>query len=246
MTEVAEAPSAPEQEAAGALMSEEQARQLASEWAKEQAARLTERVQRSLARSNGQANGGLAPRIGEPTTYEPGGRPYVAFDVVSTSPIQFIGLPPYQPSKIIKAGEFAFLEAFIFANPKVDVPAGWALPANVVLGGLPWRMTLDLENLTTGGAVGHLVASGTFGNPANIITPVYFLLPTPNPGADPWLIEANVTVYVDAPAKPFAAFATNFYDIDNDPGFPYIYPPIPPETAGWRYELPNRYLLYSN
>lgn len=245
MTEVAEAPAAPDQVAAGAPTSEEQARELATQWANEHAARLTERVRSYLAKSNGHANGGLSPRIGEPTTYEPSGHPYVAFDVVATSPIQFIGLPPYQPSKIIKAGEFAFLAAYIFANPKVDVPAGWALPASVVLGGLPWRMTLDLDNLTTGGAAAHLVASGTFGSPASVITPVFFALPTPSPGADPWLIEANVTVYVDAPAKPFAAFATNFYDIDNDPGFPF-FPPIPPETAGWRYDLPNRYLIYNN
>jgi hypothetical protein len=78
-----------------------------------------------------------------------------------------------------------------------------------------------------------------------VITPVYFILPTAGPavGADPWLIEANVTVYVDIPAQPFAAFATNFYDIDNDPGFPF-YPPIPSEPAGWRYDLPNRYLIF--
>ena len=67
-------------------------------------------------------------------------------------------------------------------------------------------------------------------------------------GGDPWLIEANVTVYVDIPAQPFAAFATNFYDIDNDPGFPFnppFLPPVPPETAGYRYDLPNRYLIFS-
>jgi hypothetical protein len=245
MTEVAEAPVAPEQVAAGAPMTEEEAHELATQWANEHAARLTQRVRNYVAKSNGQSNGGLTAHIGEPTTYDPSGHPYVAFDVVATSPIQFIGLPPYQPSKIIKAGEFAYLYAYIFANPMVDVPAGWALPANVVLGGLPWRMTLDLANLTTGGPVAHLVASGTFGSPANVITPVFFVLPTPNPGADPWLIEANVTVYIDAPAKPFAAFATNFYDVDNDPAPLPFYPPIPPETAGWRYELPNRYLIYS-
>ena len=63
-----------------------------------------------------------------------------------------------------------------------------------------------------------------FGSPADVITPVFFILPTAGPavGADPWLIEANVTVYVDIPAQPFAAFATNFYDIDNDPGFPFL------------------------
>ena len=51
-------------------------------------------------------------------------------------------------------------------------------------------------------------------------------------------------MYVDIPAQPFAAFATNFYDIDNDPGGLPFYPPIPAEPAGWRFDLPNRYLIF--
>ena len=46
-----------------------------------------------------------------------------------------------------------------------------------------------------------------------------FSLATPNPGPDPALIEANVTVDIVDPAQPYAAFATNFLDVDNDPGF---------------------------
>jgi hypothetical protein len=179
-------------------------------------------------------------------TYAPSGVPYVAFDVACTSPIQFAGPPPYLPSKIIAAGNFAFLVAFIYTNPAVDIPAGWAVPASVSLGGRPWRMTLDQTNLTTGGVQPTEVVNGVFGAPASVVTPVVFGLPTPNPGADPWLIEANVTVYVDAPAQPYAAFATIFFDLDNDPGFPPFpfLPPIPPVSFGWRYDQPNRYLIY--
>ena len=64
---------------------------------------------------------------------------------------------------------------------------------------------------------------------------------TPNPGPDPALIEANVTVDIVDPAQPYAAFATNFLDVDNDPSFLGA----PPTSAGWRHELPNRYLIYS-
>jgi len=242
MTEVA---TAPEQVAAGAPTTEEEARELATRWANEQAARLTERVRGYLASRNGQSNGGLAPHIGTPTTYEPTGVPYVAFDVTATSPVQFIGQPPYLPSKIIAAGDFAFLVAYIFTNPFVDFQAGWAVPASVQLGGLPWRMTLDQANLTTGSNMPTQVQNGVFPGPAPVFTPVFFLLPTsPGPvqGGDPWLIEANVTVYIDVPAKPYAAFATKFIDLDNDPGVPFF----PPVTAGWRYELPNRYLIYNS
>lgn len=65
--------------------------------------------------SAGLSNG-AKPRIGEPTV-----GPYVAFDVAITSPIQFIGPAPYQPSKVIAAGEDAFIFAFMFVNPTVDV-----------------------------------------------------------------------------------------------------------------------------
>jgi hypothetical protein len=245
MTDVAEAPTAPEQAAAGTPMSEEEAHQLATQWANEQAARLTERVHKSLAGKNGQANGGVAPRIGAPTT-NLGGPPYVAFDVVATSPITVAGPQLiYPPSKIIPAGSLSFLVAFIYTNPSVG--PGWAVPASVQLGARPWRMTVDQTNLTNG-TTSRLVGTGVFGSPAATITPVVFALPTPNPGVDPWLIEANVTVYVDVPAQPFAAFATSFFDIDNDPGFPLnppFLPPVPPEAAGYRYDLPNRYLIFS-
>ena len=246
MTEVAEAP-APEQVAAGAPMSEEQARELATQWANEQAARLTGRAQNDLAKKNGQANGGVAPRIGAPTT-DLGGPPYVAFNVVATSPITVAGPHLiYPPSKIIQAGGLSFLVAFIYTNPSPG--PGWAVPASIQLGLRPWRMTVDLTNLTNG-TTSRLVQNGVFTSPANTITPVSFLLPTAGPvlGGDPWLIEANVTVYVDIPAQPFAAFATNFYDIDNDPGFPFnppFLPSVPSETAGYRYDLPNRYLIFS-
>jgi hypothetical protein len=249
MTEVAQAPTVPEQVAPGAPTTEEEARKLATQWADKQAARLTERVQNYLAKKNGQSNGNLAPRIGAPTTYDPSGNAYVAFDVVATSPIQLSGPPPYLPSKIIAAGNYAYLVAYIFTNPAVDIPAGWAVSASVQLGGMPWRMTLDQSNLTTGGNLPAQVQAGVFPGPAPVFTGVIFPLPTtpgPAAGADPWLIEANVTVYVDFPGKPYAAFGTNFYDIDNDPAPLPFYPPIPPQTAGWRYDLPNRYLIFNS
>ena len=246
MTEVAEAPTAPDQATAGAPMSEQEALQLATQWANEKAAQLTERVHKYMANKNGHGNGGLAPRIGAPTT-NLGGPPYVAFDVVATSPITVAGPQLiYPPSKIIPAGSLSFLVAFIYTNPSPG--PGWAVPASVQLGLRPWRMTVDLTNLTTG-TTSRLVGTGVFGSPAATITPVVFALPTTGTilGGDPWLIEANVTVYVDVPAQPFAAFATSFFDIDNDPGFPVapFLPPVPPETAGYRYDLPNRYLIFS-
>jgi hypothetical protein len=251
MTAVEDAPATSAPAATGAPTSEAEARELATQWANEQAARLTERVQNYLANKNGQSNGGLAPRIGSPTTVDSvTGAPYVPFDVVATSPITFGGPPPYAPSKIVPAGAFSVLIAFIYTNPLSDANAGWYNSASLQLGLRPWRATLDQTNLTTGVQANQAVSS-VFGSLAPVITPVFFFLDTAGPpvGSDPWLIEANVTVYVDQPAQPFAAFATNFYDIDNDPGFPFpppfnFLPTVPPETAGYRYDLPNRYLIF--
>jgi hypothetical protein len=231
MTAVADVPAA----TAPAAAPEATALEKATKWANDQAARLTEKTERGLAELAARSNG-MQPRIGEPTV-----GPYVAFDVVVTSPIQFGGPPPYQPSKVIAAGEDAFIVAFIFVNPTVNIPLGWAVPATVQLGGRTWRMTLDQGNLTTGGILPRQVTSLAFGSPAATVTAVVFKLDTPDPGPDPALIEANVTVDIVDPAQPYAAFATNFFDIDNDPGVLGA----PPAGPGFRHELPNRYLIYS-
>jgi hypothetical protein len=237
MTAVAEGPAA-----TTSAVTPEVALERATKWANDYAARLTERAEHRLAELAGHSNGnGMRPRIGEPTTGDPTTGFYVGFDVVATSPIQFGGPPPYQPSKVIAAGEQAFIIAFIFVNPTVNIPLGWAVPATVQLAGRTWRMTLDQGNLTTGGVLPQQVVTAAFGSPAATITPVVFSLATPNPGPDPALIEANVTVDIVDPAQPYAAFATNFLDIDNDPGFLGV----PANAAGFRHELPNRYLIYS-
>jgi hypothetical protein len=109
--------------ATGVPASQEVAQERATQWANDYAAQLT---QSYLAKQNSHSNGGLAPRIGEITSGDQGTGFYVAFDVAVTSPVQFGGPPPYQPSKIIKAGESAFIVAFMFANQLVtSSTASW-------------------------------------------------------------------------------------------------------------------------
>jgi hypothetical protein len=238
MTAVAEGPAATTATATPG----ETALEKATKWANEYTARLTARAEQRLAELAGHSNGnGMLPRIGGPTTGNAATGFYVGFDVVATSPIQFGGPPPYQPSKVIAAGEPAFIVALIFVNPTVNIPLGWAVPAAVQLGGRTWRMTLDQGNLTTGGVLPQQVVTAAFGSPAATLTQVIFSLATPNPGPDPALIEANITVDIVDPAQPYAAFATNFLDVDDDPGFLGV----PATPAGFRHELPNRYLIYS-
>jgi hypothetical protein len=236
MTAVTETPTIP---AAGAApVTPEPATEMAEQWAKDYLTRLTEETTKRLAQIAAGPNGsggGIRPRIGEPTVGQ-----YVAFDVAATSPLQATGLPPYQPGKVIAAGEPAFLVAIMFVNPMASIQNGFAVPPTVQLGGRRWRLSLDLANLTD---LTHttLVQTGTYGAQAPALDFAVFTLPTPDPGPDAAVYEANVTLDIVDAGQPYAAFATNFLDVDGDPGFVFV-PPAPP---GWRHDLPNRYLVYS-
>ena len=123
----------------------------ANQWAQDYLAKLTGATTKRLARiasnSNG-ASGGIEPRIGEPTVGQ-----YVAFDVAALSPIQFTGLPPYQPSKVIAAGEAAYLVVYMFVNPMASIPDGFAVPPTVQLetdNSPISRANLRLRNVVTG------------------------------------------------------------------------------------------------
>ena len=110
----------------------------------------------------------------------------MAFDVAVTSPIQFVGNPPFTPSKIIAAGEPAFIVALVFVNPTVNVPLGRLIPPAVQLGGRTWRLTLDQLNLSTPTVtVPQQVRTATFPALAPTLSVHVFPLATPNPGPDP-------------------------------------------------------------
>ncbi len=235
MTAVTENPAAP---AADSSPAPDANLEKAAKWADDYRVKLAKASNdrlNELASQNGSASAHetFHPAIGEPTVGS-----YVAFDVAATSPIQFTGLPPYQPGKVIAAGEPAFLVAFLWVNPATG--PGFVVPPSVQLGGRGWRVTLDLANITTMTST-KLVQTGTFGSPADAAPGVaIFTLPTPDPGLDPDVYEANVTFDITDPGQPYAAFATNFFDVDADPGFLFV----PPSVPQWRNELPNRYLVY--
>jgi hypothetical protein len=210
----------------------------ASHWAKAYLARLSEATTKRLAQLSAHKNGtsgGIKAEIGEPTVGQ-----YVAFDCAATSPIQITGLPPYQPSKVIAAGEAAFIVVYLWVNPTADIGSGFAVPPTVQLSGRNWRVSLDLTNITDGTRT-TLVQSGTYGPVVPDLDVKVFALPSTPPASDAAVWEANVTFHITDPGQPYAAFATNFFDVDDDPAFLFV----PPAPAGLRHELPNRYLVYA-
>ena len=180
--------------------------------------------------------------IGEPQGTAVG--TYVAFDIACTSPIQFFGLPPYAPGKIIAGGEDAFIVAFLFVNPTVDVANGFLVPPTTQLANRNFRVKLDemnVSDVTVGANCVNALQTGTFGAPAASLSAFVFQLSPNDPGPNPKLFEANIIADIDGAVQPYAAFATNFFDNDDDPGFLFV----PPTAPGFRHELPNRYLVYS-
>jgi hypothetical protein len=216
----------------------------AQQWAESQLVKMQARSDQRLmdltadrAARGAATNGAVA--LGQPIVND-----YVAFDVACTSPIQFEGLPPYRPGKVIAGGEEAFIVAFLWVNPVVSVIDGFAVPPTVQLAGRRFRVALHELNITeatVGTNVVNPQQQATFGTPAASLTAFVFTIRPPDPGPNPKLFEANVTVDVDRFAQPYAAFATNFFDVDDDPGFLFV----PSSQAGFRHLLPNRYLVYS-
>lgn len=213
-------------------------------WAEDQMALLRAGTERRLAelvdqrREARAAGNGAVAGIGDIIINQ-----YVAFDIACTSPIQVEGLPPYRPGRVIAGGEDAFVVAFLFINPTPSVADGFAVPPAVQLAGRDFRVAaheMNISNVTVGTNIVGALQQGKFTTPAPTLSFFIFQISPPDPGPDPKLFEINVTVDVDGFQQPYSAFATNFFDVDDDPGFLFV-PPTPP---GFRHLDPNRYLVY--
>jgi hypothetical protein len=133
----------------------------------------------------------------------------------------------------------ALVLAVLFINPASNIFN--PISATTILGGRDFRVRFEQVDLTNVSNGPDFTFVGTFPATAPVITFFPFFFVAPNPGANPQLIETNVTADITNLAQPFAAFATNHLDLDEDPGFLGI-PPVPPQL---QYDIPLRYLVYS-
>jgi len=190
-----------------------------------------------------KARRGIKPAVGEPTV-----GPYVAWDVLSLSPIELASfpLPANAPSRILRGTNFATVTicafvAILWTNPTVDIPNGFAVPANIQLGGRTARVSFDQLNLTTATAGPNF----TFIIPLPAPVPPLIVIPafsiTPNV-TTPELFELNVTADILESPQPYSGFATWHANADNEPSW---FGTFPPATAPQLlHDVQNRYMCY--
>lgn len=209
------------------LPSDIQAR--AKQWTDNYKAKLAAQANEYVAK----AAAGVAPQVGGPVVSG-----YLHWDLLSISPVQFTGFPPFQPSRIIASGEFALLQAVLFINP---VPGPGGLSATTILGGRGFRVRFEQVNLTDVTNDLDITFVGVFPAVAPVMTVFSVFILAPNPGVNPRLVEMNVTADIVNPAQPFAAFATHHINVDAEPGFLVVPPVGAPRLVN---EIPLRYLIY--
>ncbi|MCO8274316.1 hypothetical protein M1L60_27320 [Actinoplanes sp. TRM 88003] len=166
----------------------------------------------------------LAQQLGQPRV-----GPYVAFDLYAFSPIQFGGPPPYQPSKIIAAGEWAVIYTVMFVNPQVDIANGFAVPPTTQLRGRRYRVTMEQVNLTNVTNGPDDFRPGRFVGPVSPFTLIPFWFRAPFPVRKPQFFEANLAVDIIDAGQPYAAFASTIIDVD---------------SGRVQENIPLRYLVY--
>ncbi len=216
----------------------EDLRALAHEWIESYRGYLADRLTAYMARhaavqSNQQRD--VSPEIGNVTVGT-----YVPFDVLSLSPIEIPSLPHQQPNKVIPGGKLTLFLALLWHNPLVSIPEGYAVAANIQVGGRTARLSFDNFNLTTG-----VPTSASF----------IFGLPTPAPAlvlagffgfapvvATPQLNLLNVTYDIVDATQPFSAFATWHADIDNEPSWFGGFPPS--VGPGLQHDTENKWMVY--
>ncbi len=197
------------------------------------AARIAANVQRAKAE-------GPSPEAGPVIS----GYEYV--DIFCHSPRKRDLSPPFTtlPHKLVGAGERIRHRAFLLINP---LPGPGGTPSGtMVLGSRPLRVQFSLMNVTTATAGNTAWWTGTFPGLAPTLVEFYWDITHADPGANPHIFELNVTFDCLDPVQPYAAFATRWWDVDTDPGWPWFLPgpTIPTVVPSWRNPAPLRYLVF--
>lgn len=180
---------------------------------------------------------------------------YQWWNLLMLGPFQAVAaLGPFRPSKIIRAGEPAFMIAALWRNP-LPLPGGPNPSAAQIMSPFNYRIRGEVMNLSTvTDGIDYTPVTGTFGGGfVNL-----HVLPVPVPSSapaegQPVLVEANFTVDilgVGVGLPPFAGYATWLLDPDNEPPFVFPFIPgvgpviVPGSGPQLQQDTPARYLFY--
>jgi len=173
---------------------------------------------------------------------------YEYVDIMCVSPQKLFISPPWinLPHKIVAGNEWVQHRAILLINP---LPGPLGTPTGRhVLGSRDVRITFNLWNITTGDRVTPPFSyTGAFSGLAPTVTTWPYWVFHPDPGPFPHIFELNVTFDCLDPEQPYAAFATRWWDVDTDPGWPWWLPgpSVPPVFPGWRVQTPLRYMVFT-
>ncbi len=179
--------------------------------------------------SNGNGNGEDV-EVAEPISSF-FGIPYQWWNLLLAGPFQPIApLGPFQPRKVIRHNEPAFMLAAFWRNP-APLPGGPNPSAAQIMSPYQCQVrlqTMNLSNVLPGPA--FVPAPFVFGGGnVNIVTVPISPGTFPAPGqGNPTLYEMNAVADILGPGSglpPFAGFATSILDPDTE--FPFLFPNIP-------------------
>ena len=178
-----------------------------------------------------------AQELGETQLKVEAGQPIVSgfqyWNVFTMGPYQFRGNPPYLPSRIIAANDWALMLGVIWLNPVI--PSPW------VFAGREYQVRFETINLSrvSDGPDGNLPPR-VFPSAANLrsINPVVWWFQPREAG----LYETTLTVDLTLAGMPFAAFSTWHYDPEPHLGIPGQTPSIP--RPHWHHDVPARFMVY--
>jgi hypothetical protein len=172
---------------------------------------------------------------------------YEYVDILCLSPRKLGVNPPWVnlPHKIVAGNETIRHRAILLINP-LPGPGGTPTGRHV-LGSRDIRVTFNLLNVTTATALPSAFWTGNFPGLAPVVVLFWWDITHPDPGPNPQIFELNVTFDCLDPEQPYAAFATQWWDIDTDPGWPWYLPgpAVPPVLPGRRVQIPLRYMVFT-
>ena len=202
--------------------------------------RIKENKEKLKAAAKAAADKGVGLAAAERTLV--GGYQY--WNVLTFGPYQTFNEPPYRPSKIIAAGEWARLWALVWVNPENTPDGGYS--GSEFFAARDYNAYFETINLTSVADGPDHHVPGQFASPAHEFNWFEwdFMWPDPDPEEKPNLYEVSFTIDLVDSGLSAAAFNTWHYDPDFEPGLPWIFPDVGDVGPRWQHDIPARFLVY--